>query len=108
MIAFIDCYKVLKISPAQIHPITVLCADWQFTYYFLLMLPHSTVHFLQTSAHFLQQSCAECFSHSVAHALQRSAQSLHNTSLNDEARASNLAHKAQMSAQSRQRDIHFI
>ena len=79
-----------------------------FDNYFLLIVLHSTAHFLHASAQFLQQSWVECFSHSAAHALQRSAQSLHSASLNDEPRASNLAHKAQMSAQSRQRDMHLI
>jgi hypothetical protein len=71
------------------------------------MLLHSAAHFLHASAHFLQQSCAESFLHSAAQALQRSAQSLQSASQNDEPLAANLAHKAQMSAQSRQSAIHF-
>jgi hypothetical protein len=71
------------------------------------ILPHSTAHFLHASAHFLQQSCVECFPHSAAQALQTSAQSLHSASQNDESLAANLAHKAQMSAQSRHSAIHF-
>jgi len=67
----------------------------------------ASAHFLQASAHFLQHSCAESFLHSAAQALQRSAQSLQSASLNDEPLAANLAHKAQMSAQSRQSAIHF-
>jgi hypothetical protein len=71
------------------------------------ILAHSTAHFLHASAHFLQQSCVECFPHSAAQALQTSAQSLHSASQNDESLAANLAHKAQMSAQSRHSAIHF-
>src|SRR5450759_2581798 len=71
------------------------------------ILLHSAAHFLQASAHFLQQSCAESFSHSAAQAIQRSAQSLQSASQNDDPLAANLAHKAQMSAQSRQSAIHF-
>src|SRR5450759_5126084 len=71
------------------------------------ILLHSAAHFLQASAFFLQQSCAESFSHSAAQALQRSAHSLQSASQNDESLAANLAHKAQMSAQSRQSAIHF-
>ena len=78
-----------------------------FTDYFLPILLHSRAHFLHASAHFLQQSCAESFPHSAAQALHKSAQSLQSASENDESLAANLAHKAQMSAQSRQSEIHF-
>ncbi len=71
------------------------------------MLLHSTAHFLQASAFFLQQLCVESFPHSAAHALQISAHNLHSASLNDEPRTANRAHKEQMSAQSRHRAIHF-
>ena len=71
------------------------------------ILLHSTAHFLQALAVFLQQSGAEGFSHSTAQAAQSSAQSLHSASQNDEPLASNLAHRAQMSAQSRQSAIDF-
>jgi len=71
------------------------------------ILLHSTAHFLQALTVFLQQSGAEGFSHSVAQATQTSIQSLHSASQNDEPLASNLAHRAQMSAQSRQSAIDF-
>ena len=71
------------------------------------ILLHSTAHFLQATAFFLQQSGAEGFSHSTAQALQSSAQSLQSKPENDEPLASNLAHRAQMSAQSRQSAIDF-
>ncbi len=78
------------------------------------MLMHSTAYYeqasahrSQASAHFLQQSCVESFLHSAAQALQRSTQSLQSASQNDDPLAANLAHKAQMSAQSRQSAIHF-
>ena len=75
--------------------------------YFLSMVLHSAAHFLHASAHFLQQSCFESFPHSAAQALQRSEQSLQSASENVESLAANLAHKAQMSAQSRHSEIHF-
>lgn len=81
-----------------------LCAREILIDYILL---HSTAHFLQALAVFLQQSGAEGFSHSVAQATQTSIQSLHSASQNDEPLASNLAHRAQMSAQSRQSAIDF-
>ncbi|MDZ4759046.1 MAG: hypothetical protein SGJ10_13035 [Bacteroidota bacterium] len=71
------------------------------------MLAHASAHFLQAAAHLLQQSCADSFSHSAAQALQISAQSLQRAFVNSEPLASNLAHKAQMSAQSRHKAIHF-
>ncbi len=71
------------------------------------ILLHSTAHFLHALAVFLQQSGAEGFSHSAAQATQSSAQSLQRAAANDEPLASNLAHRAQMSAQSRQSAIAF-
>ena len=71
------------------------------------ILLHSTAHFLQALTVILQQSGAEGFSHSVAQTTQTSIQSLHSASHNDEPLASNLAHRAQMSAQSRQSAIDF-
>ena len=71
------------------------------------ILLHSTAHSLQVPAVFLQQSGAEGFSHSAAQATQSSAQSLQSAPENDEPLASNLAHRAQMSAQSRQSAIDF-
>ena len=67
----------------------------------------AAAHALQAAAHFLQQSCAESFSHSAAQALQMSAHNLQIAVQKDESRAQKRAHKAQMSAQSRQRLIHF-
>jgi hypothetical protein len=71
------------------------------------ILLHSTAHFLQALTFILQQSCTACFSHSVAQTIQTSIQSLRSAAQNDEPLASNLAHKEQMSAQSRQSAIHF-
>ena len=71
------------------------------------ILLHSTAHFLHALAVLLQQSGAEGFSHSAAQATQSSAQSLQSAAANDEPLASNLAHRAHMSAQSRQSAIDF-
>ena len=79
-----------------------LCSEEILIDYILL---HSTAHFLQAPAIFLQQSGAEGFSHSAAQATQSSIQSLQSVPENDEPLASNLAHRAQMSAQSRQSAI---
>lgn len=57
---------------------------------------------LQESAHILQLYWfAACFAHSLWHALQIAEQRVFNSSLNAEPRASNRAHNAHISAQSR-------
>jgi hypothetical protein len=47
-----------------------------FIHYILPILLHSAAHLRHASAHFLQCSMCECFSHSTAQAVQISAQSL--------------------------------
>ena len=71
------------------------------------MLAHASAHFLQAAAHDLQQPWADSFSHSAAQALQIFAHNLQSASVNAEPLASNLAHNAQMSAQSRQSAMHL-
>jgi hypothetical protein len=66
-------------------------------------------YILQASAHLRQASAQAlqwawwwaCFSHSVAQASQQATQSLQSSSANCEPLAQSLAHKSQMSAQSR-------
>jgi len=72
----------------------------------IYMDAQASAHFLQAAAHDLQQSWADNFPHSAAQALQISAHSLQRALVNAEPLASNLAHRAQMSAQSRQSAMH--
>jgi len=78
-------------------PEVVLCSGSFLIDYILL---HSAAHLRHASAHFLQCSMCECFSHSTAHALQISAQSLQICFTNSLPLAIASIAKRQMAAQS--------
>jgi hypothetical protein len=73
-------------------------------------------YILQASAHLRQASAQAlewawwwaCFSHSVAQASQQATQSLQSSSANCEPLAQSLAHKSQMSAQSRRNKAQIL
>jgi hypothetical protein len=72
----------------------------------MLYYAQDAAHFLQASAQALQLSwCEACLLHSSAQAVQTFTHKAHNSFANCEPLASNLAHKAQMSAQSRHKII---
>lgn len=99
-------YKCLK---ATMIFVLELCHRYSFCNHAVASSRQINSQSLQASAHSLQAALWEaCLEHSSKHALQTSAHKACRCAPNCEPLASNRAHRAHISAQSRHNKIHFL